>query len=500
MEKHNMQYGTIRIGQIVKLMKDAIGQEALLESCGENNYESTRKMLTRLSNEKDIRIDNLNAFQKMIENFSSWGFQKGFINKIHRFILPTVYYDLTALITHTNPYNTPTQKEVELQIMYTIALTLREIADEAQKLHPEYRFYGMEFALTTINYWEVYHYEKHIKLIPAAFEYIFSELKTPKTKLFEYWDNLSKSPRTNFSKSVNDWINKGKLPSWNIIKTIFVSESPANMNHSCYFLFKTRLFLAYFMENFLSSLEEQELVSMNFRSIVEAGLYSFCHYTFIEKSFKQLTLQVCQNPMFSILRFLLNPVNNGYISEYIREAFSKEGDETGSLYYIPLEKIHYPIFDEQQLNYDLTAFREIMFIEKRLSIFPEYGDFQNKTIQEKDIEVISKKNIGSCADFFYNWLKGRYFVLNHEFETGLNYYKTAFDEGRYFGGKYLSQYLEEFIAIIQKQNCKKKEFNQIHDWAVAMRFCLNKIDDDNGLNRNLRNDFDSIFPSECFIK
>ena len=87
-----MQYGTIRIGQIVRVMKDAIGQEALLESCSEESYESNRKMLTRLSKEDEIRIDNLNNFQKMIEDFSSWGFEKGFINKIHKFILPTVYF------------------------------------------------------------------------------------------------------------------------------------------------------------------------------------------------------------------------------------------------------------------------------------------------------------------------------------------------------------------------------------------------------------------------
>ena len=497
-----MQYGTIRIGQIVRVMKDAIGQEALLESCSEESYESNRKMLTRLSKEDEIRIDNLNNFQKMIEDFSSWGFEKGFINKIHKFILPTVYYDLVALIRNTNPYNTPTQKEVELQIMYIIALTLREIADELQKQNQGYQFFGMEYALTSINFWEVYHYEKYTKLIPAAFDYIFSELeatKTSKSELFRYWDSLSLSTKTNFSKSVNDWTKKYKTPSWNIIKTIFESEAPEYINHSCYFLFKTRLFLAYFIENFLSSLENQGLVSKDFRSTVGTGLYKFCYYTFVVKSFKNLILQDCQNPMFTMLRFLLNPVNKGFISEYIREAFFKEGDESGSLYYLPLEKIYYPMFEVPQLNYDLAAFREVICTEARLSIFPEYGDFSEKAIQEKDIENISKKNIGVCADFFYNWLKGRYFVLNREFEKGLSYYKAAF-EFRYFGGKYLSQYLEEFLALIQKQNCKKKDFNKIHDLAVAMRYCFEKIDKDNGLNRNLRNDFDEIFPSESFIR
>ena len=121
-------------------------------------------------------------------------------------------------------------------------------------------------------------------------------------------------------------------------------------------------------------------------------------------------------------------------------------------------------------------------------------------IKEKYLKHFSQKVLGDCSVFYQNWFMGKLCVSKKDFENATKYYKTAFDEGRYFGGKYLSQYLEEFIAIIQKQNCKKKEFNQIHDWAVAMRFCLNKIDDDNGLNRNLRNDFDSIFPSECFIK
>ena len=123
-----IQYGTIRIGQIVKLLSDSIGMDALLYN--EPKKDSTTKMIQRLIEEKEGRIDNLRKFEELLKDFCKDSLKHNLINKAHSYLITSLYYDLLALITKTNPYNNPTQKEVELQVMYCLALTYREIFDD----------------------------------------------------------------------------------------------------------------------------------------------------------------------------------------------------------------------------------------------------------------------------------------------------------------------------------------------------------------------------------
>ena len=92
------------------------------------------------------------------------------------------------------------------------------------------------------------------------------------------------------------------------------------------------------------SLKDQNLVSHTFKTTVQNELRWFYRYVFIIKDFRQYQIMEVQNPMFSLMRFLMLPTNKGknLISEYIYEAFDKEigltpADmyECHSLYYIP---------------------------------------------------------------------------------------------------------------------------------------------------------------------
>lgn len=51
-----MQYGTIKIGQVIKLMVDSFGEDALMDSLSENEKAAWHKKINRLISEQDIRI------------------------------------------------------------------------------------------------------------------------------------------------------------------------------------------------------------------------------------------------------------------------------------------------------------------------------------------------------------------------------------------------------------------------------------------------------------
>ncbi len=514
-----MQYGTIRIGQIVKLFTDGIGLDALLESVSEKEKSSVKKMIQRLEKEDGIRIDTLQQFENLLKDFCEWALENEFMNKIHTYIIQSLYNDMLALITSTSPYTNPTQKEVELQVMYCIALIYREIYDYFEKKEGKGWDYTLQLTLGISDFWKSSNYTQNIKLIPSCFDFIFSDIENPKSELFKHWENFKdeqevyeKKTKTNFAKSVNDWIEKDVAPSWKIIKSILASPAPNNIqfkkSKSNYYLFKMNLFLAYFFSNFFKSLEEQKLASLQFKEIVQNGLRWFYKYTFSIRDFRKYEIQEVQNPMFSLMRFLVLPTNKGknLISEYIVEAFDKEIGvtpnnmyECHSLYFIPIEKIHFPILDKDEMKRELQSFQIISETFMELSTWKGYGRFDNKIINEHEIDsVFSNPVLGECKKFFYNWLKGKYYILCNNFEVGLKYYRQSF-KYRYFGGKYLSQYISEFIALLQKCNTKKTEFNHIYEWANALRFCIKSTDKDNNSNCNLETDFDKVFPKEAFI-
>ena len=507
------QYGTIRIGQIVKLFTYSIGFDALLESVPNKEKTSVKKMIQRLGNEDGIRIDMLRQFEQLLKTFCKWAMDNNFMNQTHNYIVQTLYYDMLALITKTSPYNTPTQNEVELQVMYCIALTFREIYDNFEKKERKDWGYTLQLTLFASDFWKRTNYMQNVSLIPACFDFIFSEIKNPKTDLFNYWEELKdsqekskKKTKTNYAKSINDWVEKAVAPSWKIIKTIFASPTPETIefkeSNSNYFVFKTHLFLAYFFSNFFKSLEEQKLVSSNFKTTVQNGLHWFYRYVFVVKDFRQYQVQEVQNPMFSIMRFLVLPTNKSknLISEYICEAFDKENPNSQSLYFIPTEKIYYPFLSHTEMDTNFKIYQIIFETFNELSTNKEFGIFTNKIIKEEEIDAILNWPImGVCKQFFYNWFKGKYHVLCHDLEGGLKYYRKAF-EHRYFGGKALPVFLQEFIVLIQKCNCRKTEFNKIHEWANAVRIYIQEIDKGKTEHFVLKNSFDEVFPEETFIK
>lgn len=513
-----MQYGTIRIGQIVKLFTDGIGLDAILESVSVKQRASTKKMIQRLEKEENIRIDMLRQFESLLNSFCPWAVENKFMDQAHNYIISTLYYNMLALITKTNPYNNATWNEVELQVMYCIALTYREIYEHLEKKKGKNEGDTLQLTLGMFDFWKYTNYSKNILLIPSCFDFIFDEIKSPRSDLFNYWNRLKdergtskKNTTTNYAKSISDWCNKGTIPSWKIIKTILSSPTPENIqfkkSKSNYNLFKANLFLAYFFSNFFKSLEEQKLVSANFKTIMQNGLRWFYRYVFVIKDFRQYQICEVQNQMFSLMRFLVLPTNKreNLISEYIAEAFDKEcgvqdaSIPCASLYYIPLEKIYFPLCDRKDLACSLQIFERIYKTDEELSTSPLYGKFINKTISEGDLEILSPDKIGICGYFFYNWFKGKYLVLCHNFESGLEFYRKAF-EYRYFGGKYLSQFLEEFVVLIQKCKCKQVEFNHIHEWANAVMLYIQNIDKGKSPSMEIKNDFDEVFPEAAFIR
>lgn len=512
-----IQYGTIRIGQIVKLFVDAIGFDALLDSIPESEKESTKKWIQRLEDEEG-RIDNLRQFERLLKDFFQNCLDNNYINKAQSTGIQMFYYDMLALITKTNPYNNPTQKEVELQVMYCIALTFRELYDDIATRDNNPPGYILQEALYFFNFWRTTSYQQNLKLIPSCFDFIFSLSENPKADLIKLWEKTKDEQendkgKTSYLKTINDWTEKGVNPTWKNVKPILAAKLPdtIKIKESKYNfeIFKYNFFSACFLTRFLKSLEEQHLVSENFKETVQNGLRWFYYYAFEKHGdFTRYEWHEVQNPMFTFMRFLVHPSpkNRSLLCEYIVEAFDKEIGltppemyERKSIYYIPKDKIYFPVIDDKELSNDLRTFSLIYETFMELSTWKGLGRFDDKEVKEYEIEAIMNlPYVGDCKNFYYNWLKGKYHVLCHEFETGLDYYKKAFDN-RYYGGKFLSVYLEELVVLIQKCGTKKTEYNHIHEWANALRLYIQETDKDKSEHLELRNTFEEVFQEEAFI-
>ena len=79
-------------------------------------------------------------------------------------------------------------------------------------------------------------------------------------------------------------------------------------------------------------------------------------------------------------------------------------------------------------------------------------------------------------------------------------YNKAF-EYKYFAGKFLPDYLREFLAVMKKTKAKKTDYNPIVDFAHAVQYSINN---DNmkyqKWNRNIDCDFENVFPKDAFFK
>ena len=481
-----MQYGTIRIGQVIKLLVDSFGEDALMDSLPKSEQTAWHKKISRLISEKDIRIDAIRDFENLFYDFLRKAKEKGYIQQEHVGMIQTLYWNLLALITATTPYSVPTKEEVQLQIMWCLA----DLFHESMEFKKKAKNMNPNVVDTTVFYiydlWKIDNYEKEVDLIKNSFKALFSDLHENYTRnqFYEIWNNKKAEidgGRGDYSKSVNDWLAKNKIPTWKMLKPIFESQLDTSNERDAgnYFIFKFHLFTACFIKRFFNSLKEQDLIDKSFFDIIQQGFLSFYQYMFVKKSFKLLKYSDTINFMFMCLKGLCIPNTNAPISDLIRDAFSKE------------DKMH-P---------DFHILQKIAFIDAELAIFPEYEKFiKERQFDEGLFELLLYKSIGVCSDFFYNWMKGRYLVLKSKFEEGFTFYNKAF-EYKYFAGKFLPDYLREFLAVMKKTKAKKTDYNPIVDFAHAVQYSINN---DNmkyqKWNRNIDCDFENVFPKDAFFK
>ena len=480
-----MQYGTIKIGQVIKLMVDSFGEDALMDSLSENEKAAWHKKINRLISEREIRIDTIRDFEILFHNYLEKAKIEGYIQQLHIGMIETLYWDLLALITATTPYSVPTKNEVQLQIMWCLASLFHEAMDfhkNATKMDPK----DTDTTIFSIfDFWKIDNYEKEVDLLNNTFRALFTNLKDNYTQnqLYTIWNEKRAEIdgiKGEYSKSVNDWLYKNKIPTWKMLKPIFESalENANPTDAGNYLIFKFHLFTACFMKRFFNSLEEQKLIDDTFYKTVQEGFLSFYQYMFVKKSFKTLKYTDTINFMFMCLRGLCIPNTNAPISDLIREAFSKE--EPG--------------------HPDFYTLQKIAFVDSELAIFPEYEKFVKRDAVPEDLlSFLSKESIGNCSDFFYNWFKGRYLILNNKIEEGYFFYKNAF-EYKYYAGQFLPDYLREILAVMKQLKCKKPEQNAIIEFAHAVQYSINN---DNlkyqKLNRNIDCDFKTVFPTEAFF-
>lgn len=484
-----MQYGTIKIGQVIKLMVDAIGEDALMDSLSENEKKSWHKKINRLINEKGIRIDTIREFETLLDDCLEKFKSKGYIQQVHKGMIQTLYWNLLAFVTETLPFSTPTFAEFKSQVMWCIA----DLFHECIEYNKSKKSYPSNYMDTTVffifDYWKIDKYSKTVNLIHNSFKALFGDLSNrySKSDFFNIWDDKKQEihkENGNYSKSVNDWLSKDKIPTWKMLKPIFESQLDSKdiKEHDIYFRFKFQLFAACFMKRFINSLYDQKLVKKGFIEEVQEGFLGFYKQMFVYQSFKCLPPNLaCGNFMFICLRGLCVPNTKAPISDLIRD-----------------------IFSEPKLNFghpESFILQNIRYIDSELAIHSEYEKFMktDSIFSIKEFWCISKSNIGECSEFFSNWFKGRYFVLKNHIEDSLKFYKKAF-KNIYFAGRFMRDFLREILAVMEKCDCKKTDKNEIVDFAHALRFCINRDNKQyEKLNRIIDCSFDEVFPKESFF-
>ncbi|MCF0124400.1 MAG: hypothetical protein HUJ68_01350, partial [Clostridia bacterium] len=277
-----MQYGTIRIGQVIKLMVDSFGEDALMDSLPKKEQSAWHKKINRLISEKNIRIDVIRDFETLFNGFLKNAKEKGYIQQVHIGMIQTLYWNLLALITSTTPYSNPTKYEIQPQIMWCLA----DLFHETMEFGKEQKNLAPNVTDTTVfsifDFWKIDNYEKNVNLIKNTFRALFSCLK-PKysqNSLYEIWNSKKTEldgTKGEYAKSVNDWLVKDKIPTWKMLKPIFESnlEQADKTEEGYYFIFKFHLFTACFTKRFFRSLEEQELIDTSFYHTVQQWFCSF---------------------------------------------------------------------------------------------------------------------------------------------------------------------------------------------------------------------------------
>ena len=91
--------------------------------------------------------------------------------------------------------------------------------------------------------------------------------------------------------------------------------------------------------------------------------------------------------------------------------------------------------------------------------------FDKKLSYKSILEKFSKEKMGQSTVFYKNWKLGEFYEINGEYELAAHFFVEAFDQGRYFAGKYMEPFLFEAINFSSLGNENKATIRRMVEFA-----------------------------------
>lgn len=472
----NTQYGSIKISQVVKILIAGIGQSALLDSVERTDFDKTKKMLGRIKtiddNDSKTSFKQISEFENLLLTFGSWAMMKGYIKSCSFIVL--FYYELKSMIHEIdNPLGTA-QENVQNHLLFSIRnILVRFFTDMNENYPNDSVLRNWSDTLSNFDVWGISEdYENDISPIKSSFDFLKWMANDKKETEIE-WDKLSQD--TNLYTKIERWCSGKQRPSWNEIKqfldvrpfptderiaefekykdnefsndfynafkevmtkkrtNLHLSDSslenPAKNEFNgisyTYPAFSNMLFFAYFVTNIADSMEEEKLISKEFRSNVRNGLRLFYRDFFSDKLSKK-NKEYKENILYMIL--------------------------TDSIYY--------------GKNSDHSIYKKSK--EEKLFLKNIGKPFDKKLSYKSILEKFSKEKIGQSTVFYKNWKLGEFYEINGECELAAHFFVEAFEQGRYFAGKYMKPFLFEAINFSSLGNENKTTIRRMVEFAEML--------------------------------
>ena len=94
--------------------------------------------------------------------------------------------------------------------------------------------------------------------------------------------------------------------------------------------------------------------------------------------------------------------------------------------------------------------------------------FDKKLSYKSILEKFSKEKIGESSVFYENLKLGEFYAINNECELAAHFFVEAFEQGRYFAGKYMKPFLFEAINFSSLGNENKTTIRRMVEFAEML--------------------------------
>ena len=317
-------------------MIDTIGQECLLDylaaPSSSKDYKKQRQRFERLKKRETFdttTIRNLDDFAKFETEWSNWLIEDGYSNKI------TMNYVDRFLIRFTEAaqLQIPVGNILYIttySICYVFWETLLSLFEQDKKQNQE------DLIRATLSIFDFFdsdsEYLKDNTIFKKVFWYL-DQFINDKPKLFDelsQWITNKGEPESGheFKRQIDRWINGEQKPSWKYVKWICNEEflpskelfkqseeltEKENEPEELWKFFRQRFLLAYFINNFINSLEtKQKLITTEQKDYLVSGIRYMFRFAFYPNDF-------AKSDMVSETNFVFHSLHHTFYSNMPEE-------------------------------------------------------------------------------------------------------------------------------------------------------------------------------------